>query len=55
MPEVAGAGEHHGDAGIVGGLRVAEQLELGSRQAVIVTILCDSGEKYLSERFWTEG
>jgi S-sulfo-L-cysteine synthase (O-acetyl-L-serine-dependent) len=24
------------------------------QQAVIVTILCDSGDKYLSERFWTE-
>jgi cysteine synthase len=22
--------------------------------AVIVTILCDSGDKYLSERFWDE-
>jgi cysteine synthase B len=26
-----------------------------SEEAVIVTILCDSGDKYLSERFWTEG
>jgi cysteine synthase B len=43
-------------AGIVGSLKVAEQLELGKdREVVIVTILCDSGEKYLSERFWTEG
>src|SRR5271168_2801419 len=42
-------------AGIVGSLRVAERLEPGKQQAVIVTILCDSGEKYLSERFWTEG
>ena len=43
-------------AGIAGSLRVAEQLELrGEQQAVIVTILCDSGDKYLSERFWTEG
>ena len=25
------------------------------QEAVIVTILCDSGDKYLSERFWTEG
>jgi S-sulfo-L-cysteine synthase (O-acetyl-L-serine-dependent) len=42
-------------AGIVGSLRVAEQLQLRKdQQAVIVTILCDSGEKYLSERFWTE-
>jgi cysteine synthase B len=44
-----------GAAGIAGSLRVAEQLELGKEPAVIVTILCDSGDKYLSERFWTEG
>ncbi len=25
------------------------------REAVIVTILCDSAEKYMSERFWQEG
>jgi S-sulfo-L-cysteine synthase (O-acetyl-L-serine-dependent) len=43
-------------AGIFASLRISEQLELGKvRQAVIVTVLCDSGEKYLSERFWTEG
>jgi cysteine synthase B len=43
-------------AGIVGSLRVAEQLHLRKdQQAVIVTMLCDSGDKYLSERFWTEG
>jgi S-sulfo-L-cysteine synthase (O-acetyl-L-serine-dependent) len=44
-----------GAAGIAGSLRVAEQLDLGREPAVIVTILCDSGDKYLSERFWTEG
>jgi S-sulfo-L-cysteine synthase (O-acetyl-L-serine-dependent) len=43
-------------AGIAGSLRVAERTQLRhERQAVIVTILCDSGDKYLSERFWTEG
>jgi S-sulfo-L-cysteine synthase (O-acetyl-L-serine-dependent) len=43
-------------AGIAGSLRVAEQFDLrGEQQALIVTILCDSGDKYLSERFWTEG
>ncbi len=42
-------------AGIVGSLRVCEQLRLRKdQQAVVVTILCDSGDKYLSERFWTE-
>ena len=42
-------------AGVFASLRIAEQLQLRKDQeAVIVTILCDSGEKYLSERFWTE-
>ena len=41
-------------AGITGSLRVSERIELGKEPAVIVTILCDSGDKYLSERFWTE-
>jgi cysteine synthase B len=43
-------------AGVFASLRVAERLQLRKeQQAVIVTILCDSGDKYLSERFWTEG
>jgi cysteine synthase B len=43
-------------AGIFAGLKVSEQLDLRKgQQAVLVTVLCDSGEKYLSERFWTEG
>ncbi len=43
-------------AAVVGCLKIAR--ELSPREgddAVIVTILCDSGEKYLSERFWSEG
>jgi S-sulfo-L-cysteine synthase (O-acetyl-L-serine-dependent) len=45
-----------GAAGIVGSLKISEQLELRKGQeAIVVTILCDSGDKYLSERFWTEG
>jgi S-sulfo-L-cysteine synthase (O-acetyl-L-serine-dependent) len=40
-------------AAVVGSLRVAEGRKKG-RPAVIVTILCDSGDKYLSERFWEE-
>jgi len=40
-------------AAIVGSLQTAERLKKGS-QAVIVSILCDSGDKYLSERFWNE-
>jgi S-sulfo-L-cysteine synthase (O-acetyl-L-serine-dependent) len=43
-------------AAVVGCLQVASTLELKRNQeAVVVTILCDSGDKYLSERFWTEG
>jgi cysteine synthase B len=42
-------------AAVVGCLKVAQELKLKkSEEAVIVTILPDSGEKYLSERFWTE-
>jgi len=42
-------------AAIVGCLKIARELPLKkSQQAIMVTILCDSGEKYLSERFWTE-
>jgi len=43
-------------AAVVGCLQVARGLALRKGQeAVIVTILCDSGDKYLSERFWNEG
>ncbi|HEY3971600.1 MAG TPA: cysteine synthase family protein [Candidatus Sulfotelmatobacter sp.] len=43
-------------AAVVGCLKIAHVLPLKKdREAVIVTILCDSGDKYLSERFWTEG
>ncbi len=42
-------------AGIAGSLEIAEQIRFRGRDpAVMVTILCDSGDKYLSERFWTE-
>jgi cysteine synthase B len=40
-------------AAIVGSLKVAEGLKK-QQTAVIVTILPDSGDKYLSERFWHE-
>lgn len=43
-------------AAVVGCLKIAHSLPLKRNQeAVIVTILCDSGDKYLSERFWSEG
>jgi cysteine synthase B len=43
-------------AALVGCLQIARELPLrGDEEAVMVTVLCDSGDKYLSERFWTEG
>jgi cysteine synthase B len=45
-------------AAVVGCLKIAASIQEvrreGSQRATIVTILCDSGEKYLSERFWSE-
>src|SRR5271165_4398685 len=41
-------------AAVVGCLQVAHRLKHGE-QAVFVAILPDSGDKYLSERFWEEG
>jgi cysteine synthase B len=35
-------------------LEVAEAENAAGREAVIVTILCDSADKYLSERFWAD-
>jgi S-sulfo-L-cysteine synthase (O-acetyl-L-serine-dependent) len=40
-------------AAVVGCLQVARTLK-PNEPAVVVTILCDSGDKYLSERFWEE-
>ena len=40
-------------AALVGCLQVVQNLKKAQR-AVLVTILCDSGDKYLSERFWDE-
>jgi cysteine synthase B len=40
-------------AAVVGSLQIIEALKKEQR-ATVVTILCDSGEKYLSERFWHE-
>jgi len=39
-------------AAVAGCLEVARRLR--GEPAVIVTVLCDSGERYLSERFWEE-
>jgi S-sulfo-L-cysteine synthase (O-acetyl-L-serine-dependent) len=35
-------------------LQIGKQEASEGREAVIVTILCDSAEKYMSERFWQE-
>jgi len=40
---------------IAASIQIAEQEAAAGREAVIVTILCDSADKYLSERFWREG
>ncbi len=42
--------------GVSSGANVAAALDVvsGLRQGVVVTILCDSADKYLSERFWEE-
>ncbi len=36
-------------------LQIAEREHAAGREAVIVTVLCDAAEKYMSERFWQEG
>jgi cysteine synthase B len=41
-------------AAVAASLDVAEAEARAGREAVIVTVLCDSADKYLSERFWTE-
>src|SRR5262245_10947406 len=38
-------------ANVLAALRVAHQLQSGS---LIVTVLCDGGERYLSENFWAQ-
>jgi len=39
---------------VVAALTIAEELRAQGRKGVIVTILCDSADKYLSEHFWDE-
>jgi cysteine synthase B len=41
-------------AAVATSLRIAEEEAAAGREAVIVTILPDSADKYLSERFWEE-
>ena len=42
-------------AAVVASLQIATEESTAGRQAVIVTVLPDSADKYLSERFWEEG
>jgi len=41
-------------AAVVASLKIAEEEARAGRQAVIVTVLPDGADKYLSERFWDE-
>ena len=41
-------------ANVVAAARVAESLASHGESGLVVTILCDGGQKYLSESFWTE-
>jgi cysteine synthase B len=41
-------------AAVAAALEVAEAEHAAGREATVVTILCDSADKYLSERFWAD-
>jgi len=41
-------------AAVCAALEVAEAEHAAGREAVVVTILCDAADKYLSERFWAD-
>jgi len=41
-------------AAVVASLRIAREVAERGEPAVIVTVLCDAADKYLSERFWAE-
>ncbi|MEA2544199.1 MAG: hypothetical protein QOH35_5565 [Acidobacteriaceae bacterium] len=41
-------------AAVAASLKIAEEEAGAGRSAVVVTILCDSADKYLSERFWEQ-
>jgi cysteine synthase B len=43
-----------GAGNVVGALTIAHELRAQGKHGVIVTILCDSADKYLSEHFWDE-
>jgi len=39
---------------VAASLKISEEEARAGRSAVLVTILCDSADKYLSERFWEQ-
>jgi cysteine synthase B len=41
-------------ANLVAASRIAKQEVEAGRRAVIVTIICDGADKYLSEHFWDD-
>lgn len=41
-------------ANVFGAARLAEEISKEGRKGLIVTILCDGGQKYLSEPFWND-
>ena len=41
-------------AAVAASLKIGEEEARAGRNAVLVTILCDSADKYLSERFWEQ-
>jgi cysteine synthase B len=41
-------------AAVAASLKLGEEVSRAGKNAVIVTILCDSADKYLSERFWEQ-
>ena len=41
-------------ANVSAALRLAERLNARGETGVIVTVLCDSGERYLDELFWRQ-
>jgi cysteine synthase B len=43
-----------GAGNVVAALEIARELREQGKRGVIVTILCDSADKYLSEHFWDE-
>jgi cysteine synthase B len=43
-----------GGGNVVAALTLAREMHAQGRKGVIVTILCDSADKYLSEHFWDE-